>query len=472
MKNTQSANQRAQKIFDQGKPLDLEAILDLLQKDPEAAAYYILLLQSKAKMRVSPSTPSGMVPPYQKEPAKTKRKKPGRKPGHQGARRKTPSKIDRQEEHRLDQCPDCGSPLQENKKKQRVRTRVIEDIPQNLEPEAVEHHIHRYYCPCCKKAKEPPVPDALPRAAIGNRTLALSAYWHYGLGLTGAQIVDTLNHHLQFTLTQGGLVQMWHRLANIMQPWYEQIVQESRQSAVLHADETGWRVNGITHWLWCFASKQTSLYVIDPSRGDSVPKWFFHEMFQGTLVTDFWQVYDHVRASNRQYCIAHLLREIKKIDDLNGSEEWRKLSKRLKRLLRNALRLRGKNDYTPKKYKSRIERLNKQLLDLATEDYQDKDTKRIAKRVDKYWEDIFTFLDQPEVPATNNHGEQEIRFAVLIRKIIYGNRSTRGACTQSILMSIMRTLKLRGHNPIETIVNSLREYIINNKLPPLPPADG
>lgn len=42
-------------------------------------------------------------------------------------------------------------------------------------------------------------------------------------------------------LTPGGLVQMWHRLADLLLVWYEQIHRESLASGKLHADETGWQ---------------------------------------------------------------------------------------------------------------------------------------------------------------------------------------------------------------------------------------
>ncbi|MCY2939224.1 MAG: hypothetical protein NTV55_12820, partial [Planctomycetota bacterium] len=48
-----------------------------------------------------------------------------------------------------------------------------------------------------------------------------------------------------------------------------------------------------------------------------------------------------------------------------------------------------------------------------------------------------------------------IRPAVLIRKNSYGNGSERGAQTQAVMMTIMRTLKMRGHNPVQTLVDVL-----------------
>jgi len=119
-----------------------------------------------------------------------------------------------------------------------------------------EHIIHRDYCPKCKKHVEPIVPDALPHATLGHHLVGLSSWLHYGLGVTIDQIVDLLGYHLHTRLSPGGLVQAWQRVAELLSDWYEQIGVQAKQSAYLHADETGWRVNGQTHWLWCFANAQ------------------------------------------------------------------------------------------------------------------------------------------------------------------------------------------------------------------------
>ena len=63
----------------------------------------------------------------------------------------------------------------------------------------------------------------------------------------------------------------WQRLARLLEDWYAQIAEQARKSAVLHADETGWRVNGPTWWLWCFAGKDVCCYVIDHRRASPVP---------------------------------------------------------------------------------------------------------------------------------------------------------------------------------------------------------
>jgi len=264
----------------------------LLAEGEEAVTFFLLEIAMRVKeTKPSPSTPSGMIPPYEKESAQTnkkkRKKKPGGKPGHRGSHRSQPDKIDHQEAHRLEQCPDCGGSLQRCDGEQSTRSRFIEDIPGDIQPEVTEHIIHRDYCPHCRKHVEPKIEAALPRAAIGNRLLCLTAYWHYALGMTISQILDTLNFHLHFTLSKGGLIQKWHQLRLILLIWYEALAEEIQNSAVLHADETGWRVDGKTHWLWCFTNEHTTFYMVDRSRGSPALKRFFKEAFDGILVTDF-----------------------------------------------------------------------------------------------------------------------------------------------------------------------------------------
>ena len=233
-------------------------------------------------------------------------KKPGGKPGHEGHHRAPPARIDRKREHRLPCCPDCQGRL---KRCASLRTRFIEDIPEGITPIVTEHTIRRDWCPRCKKLVEPKVPDALPGATLGNRTAVMTAWMHYGLGNSISQIVDVFNYHLQMKLTRGGLVNLWQRLQDALFPWYEQIQAEALKSAVLHADETSWRVSGKTHWLWAFANHDLTYYMIDRSRGEPALLRFFIEEFEGTLVSDFWGAYNAVVCAARQGCLVHLLRD-------------------------------------------------------------------------------------------------------------------------------------------------------------------
>jgi transposase len=442
-----------------------------IYRQGEEAVIFALLEQAKmlAERQAaggSPSTPSGMKPPYEKPAAKSRRKRPGRKEGHPGTRRPEPERIDQHKEHRLSRCPDCGGRLKRCGTK---RTRYTEDIPADIQPVVTEHTIHRDWCPQCKKRVEPTVPDALPGSTLGHHVLVLSAWLHYALGNTISQIVEVFNHHLHFKLSPGGLSQQWHRVAETVYPWYEQIQAAALESAVLHADETSWRVNGKSHWLWCFATDQLTYFMIDRVRGSPALLKFFTREFAGTLVTDFWGAYNKVACARRQMCLVHLLRDFVTVEKYKRpGKHWPAFAKKTRRLIHDAIRLGKRQDLSAQEFASRRARLDVRLQQLIDTSWQDSQAKRLIKRFRRHQEHLFTFLDQPDVPFDNNHGERSIRPAVIIRKNSYCNRSQRGADTQAVLMSVYRTLKQRGHDPIQTVANAIAEYLMTGQLPSLP----
>ena len=466
------AEQICSELLARKRPLSEQEAGDICARGRKAVARLLLTLSVQlveartGRQPVHPSTPSGMQAPYEKPPPGRRGGKPGRKKGHPGARRSAPAQVHHHKEHLLKCCPGCGGNL--SKKSCSRRKRTTEDIPEVVEPVVTEHTICGYWCRRCKKIVEPVVPDALPGSTIGNHLLALTAWLHYGVGMTLSQILLLLNCHLHFTLSQGGLIHMWFRLQEVLYAWYKQIGEEVKAGGVVCADETGWRVSGILHWLWCFTTATATYYMIDRSRGEPALKKFFTEALAGVLITDFWGAYDRVIAAFKQKCFVHLLRELKKVDVRNRSPGWKAFRKKLKRLLRDALRLSKREGLTQADYDSRRARLDARLDALTAMPWKDADAKRLVKRLIKYRQELFTFLDHEGVPADNNGGERGIRPAVIIRKNSFCNRSERGANMQAVMMSIYRTLKLRGHDPIRTVAQALREYLETGKLPPLP----
>ncbi len=119
-------------------------------------------------------------------------------------------------------------------------------------------------------------------------------------------------------------------------------------------------------------------------------------------------------------------------------------------------------------YERRCRRRDDRLFELAGGEYEQTDARRLAKRLMKHRDHLFTFLDYEDVTADNNFGERQIRPAVIIRKNSLNNRSEKGAATQAILMSIFQTLRLRGLPPTQTVVTALRTNVATGKIPPLP----
>ena len=444
-----------------------------LNHDPLELKFLLLQLSAALAAKTSPHAPPSSQSPFDKpapEP-KRRRKKPGANPGHEGHARPQPERIDRSVEHQLPACPDCGGKLQRTG---RVRKRIVEDIPADLKAEAVEHTIHRDWCPCCKKQVEPKVPDALPACTLGHRAVALSAFLHYGVGTTTSQVVEVFNAHLQLKITAGGLTQMWHRLAETLKPWYETIWEKCSLASVLNADETGWYLNGVLVWLWCFCTPRETYYAIDESHGHAALDKFFVEEFKGILVTDFLSVYDGAARMN-QKCWAHLLRELKEVEERpdGARDDWPAFAKKLRRIYTDAVRVAAAHGIMPDAERdSKVCALHARITDLACAEWTHPDAQRLANRLRKYGAELLTFAEFDSVPATNNHAEREIRPAVLMRKASYGNASERGAATRAVLMSVYRTLKRRGLDPLAEVQKALETYTKTGTLPPLPVESG
>lgn len=434
----------------------------ILKRPRDQAIDIILALAEKAEKydqicgEVSPTTPSGMTPVYLKPSRGKRKKRPGRNKGHQGVSRKRPEKVDHFKEHTLDRCPECLTPLKEPIQSYQ---RYTEDIPP-VEPEVTEHTVYGYWCSKCKKIVHPKVTDALPNAMIGLRVVVFTAWLHYLIGVSVNNIVKMLSVFTSFNVTAGGLTQAWKNLASTLESIYNDIGQRVATSAVLNADETGWRINGVTHWLWCFATQKFCYYVIDRSRGSPVVKKVFGTIYKGILICDFWGAYNKLCALAKQRCYYHLFTELVKVDKRNSSANWKAFRKKLSRLLKDAIRLSNKIDKIKSKNYERLKaRLYARLDHLIETSCDDKDVTRLIKRLTRHRGELFTFLEYKGVSPYNNHAEQQMRKPVITRKISQQNRSDQGAKTQAIFMTLFRSAELQGRNPVETVMATAQNAI-------------
>jgi transposase len=453
------------------------AILELPRAQAEAA---LLGLWEKAEQwerlqqaqgvseqaHVTATTPSGMTPVYLKPPARRRRKRPGRKAGHAGAWRRAPTRIDAKRAHRLRRCPECEGPVGPPI---RTHRRLIEDIPE-VTPEITEHTVHGHWCSRCKKIVTPKVTTALPGATLGLRFIVYTAWLHYCIGMSVGNCVKNARVALAFPVSPGGLTLAWKNLAVLLEAQYEAIGQTLRQSAVLHADETGWRINGVTFWLWAFATKQYCYYLIDRRRGAAVVKAVLGTLFAGILITDFWGAYNAIETLAKQRCYFHLFTELIKVDKRNYRAPWKRFRKTLARLLKDAVRLGDRRHaLDPETHTRRKAKLHTRLDGLINTAFDDVDAKRLIKRLRRHRKELLTFLDHDQVSPYNNHAEQQMRPAVLTRKISQQNRSENGAKAHAILMTFFRSAELQGLNPVKHVLQLARTTL---EAKPTPASDA
>ncbi len=440
---------------------EAEAILNLPK---EQTIEIILQLAEKADQfdrlqGVSPTTPSGMTPTYLKPNKSKRKKKPGRKKGHRGAFRKPPQTVHEYESRTLDFCPCCHHKVDKPIKSYK---RTIEDIPP-VETKVTEYTLHGYWCSKCRKIVYAKTDSAMPDSKIGIRAIIYSAWLHYFVGISVRNVVKILLASSGLKVSPGGLTQAWKSLSLLLDPYYRTIRQKVKTSGVLHADETGWRINGSSHWLWCFANKQFCYYVITKSRGSPVIHKVLGKIFKGILICDFFGAYNMIEAFAKQRCFYHLATELEKTDKHNLSDQWQKFRKKLYRLMKDAIRLSAKVDsMEANRYVQRIERLYTRLDCLIDQSTEDPDVNRLQKRLSRHRNELFTFLECIDVSPYNNWAEQQMRRPVISRKISQQNRSADGATAQAILMSVFKTLDLQKLNPVEAAITIAQSCITGN----------
>jgi len=82
---------------------------------------------------------------------------------------------------------------------------------------------------------------------------------------------------------------------------------------------------------------------------------------------------------------------------------------------------------------------------------------RFVAHLNREWTALFSFLFDLAIDATSYRAEHAIRWAVVTRKMCGGgNRTTRGAVTQFVLASVLRTARQRGVDRHAIFVAMLR----------------
>jgi hypothetical protein len=465
--------EQAVALYHQGLDPTVAMLLALVEENTRLRADNAELKGTlNAARAVHPNAPSGSIPPYAKPNTARgrRRRRPGRKQGHPGVTRARPERIDEVNSHPpLADCPLCHTPLPQRPSE--IRERIIEGLVAH-KSNATLHHIPRQYCGSCEKLIEPAVLDAMAHDRISLYTYVLTAWLHYRCGMSTANLVALLAHS-GLALSPGALTQGWQRLGNLLSPAYDQILARVKSALVLMADETGWRIHGVTHWLWYFGCTYWSYYLIDRHRGTAVVNKVIGTVFEGVLLVDFWGAYNAIQTWAKQRCIFHLFTALEKVDLQRPHDAlWRDFRQRVQRLFKDAVRVLDNHEgFGQPTLDRRRQLLDDRLAALIVVPSHHKEVRRIQKRLRRHRDELFTFLDYaPLVSPYNNHSEQQMRGPVLCRRVSQGNRSRAGAKAQAILMSLFRSMELHARNPVDAVLRLAQTAIAGGPivLPPSP----
>ena len=368
-------------------------------------------------------------------------KRPGAIKGHKPYFRPMPEQVDKVCRVPVNECPECGgSNLSENV--QEVRPRTVEDIPV-YEPVVTRYEIERRYCKDCKKLVETPVIQALPRARIGLRTMLLVVYLKIGLRMPVNSIPQLLKVAFGLTISESEVCLILEQMAEAFGPYYNQLTQDIRNAPARHMDETSWRINGTNVWLWAFITKGEALYKIVASRSHEVPLEVLGKKPKGVDIHDRFSAYKALAKKTKrpqQDCWAHLICNAKELAQFYGND-----GKRIHEILKYTYQQALKFDH--KGTDKDIKKLYKDMKTALTQEpYKSTKCWKFIGNLLKEKNNLFQFVKNPDVEATNNRAERGLRHSVIARKISGGNKTQKGAHIYETLTSVCHTLQLREQN--------------------------
>jgi len=398
---------------------------------------------------------------YKRNRQEGKKNATGGQPGHAGHGRKKPTPNLPPVYVTLDECPDCGMPLDEPVKGAEQK-RTVTDIPL---PEHIVYEVifHRYWCNKCEKIIRGEVPWLPPNQHFGPAVASWIAYQRM-LGLSIGKIQSSLYETYEIIMSEATILKLEKWVADTLKEDYEIIHKEIVKAAAVNADETSFRVDGKNSWLWVFTSTMASYYKVAPTRGHTVPEETL-EGFNGVLGRDAWKPYDVVKCAGHQLDLLHVNRWFERAEIKHRIEPRTLLTSKpakltkpgrppgkflefvdgIRSILKRAIEY-TENDPPPsmEERKNACKEFQNEMKVLLDREWADEDAIRISKELRKRHDMLFTFMEFGGVAWHNNDAERAIRQGVLHRKISGGRRTWKGAEVFEVILSVYETSKKRG----------------------------
>jgi transposase len=348
-------------------------------------------------------------------------------------------------------CQNCGTEIRESSQQLLQRYDKI-DIPP-IQPLVTRVEQYGCCCPECGQQQIASVPVGMePGSPFGNRIAALVTTMRYSHAISYRRMKQLLGEVFGLEISEGGIANLLARVKHELETEVDGILAVLRHARLVCSDETSARVNGKNQWEWVFQNKNVCFHILRPSRGGDVIEAVMGNHRPQIWVSDLFSAQKTHPGESWQVCLAHQLRDCQYGIDA-GDEIF---SQRMKTILLRSFVLQkrwsGLSESTRYQYRCRLYRDLKAVLTLTP---TQADGIRLQNRYRALEDNLFLFLDDATIPATNNSSEQALRWSVIFRKVTNGFRSDWGRDLFANVRSIVNTGKRQGLSAFESILTAL-----------------
>lgn len=389
------------------------------------------------------------------------RKKTGGQIGHAGTTLTQVVKPDFTIIHAHSECG-CGMDLNKTKAL-RVQKIQVFDLPKTS-LQVTEHQLEVKICPCCHVKSQPALPPGITDAQVqyGPILKAQATYLMNQHLVPSRRVGEILADFYGANLSSGSIVRWSDEAYRILAPFEFEVKEAIINSPVVHFDETGMRCAGALHWLHSASTAELTFFGLHKERGMGAMKEFgVLPRFKGIAVHDHWKTYFKFESCLHALCNAHIVRELLFLHE-EFKERWagkmKKLILRMHRLVDQA-KERGQEQLA-RATRRKLEHKFKKILASGYRYHEDdvafargargriKQTKgkNLLDRLRDYKTEALRFMNDFEVPFSNNQGEQDLRMNKVKQKISGCFRSLPGGKVFCRIRSYLSTRRKQGHN--------------------------
>jgi transposase len=367
----------------------------------------------------------------------------GGQPGHTKHERMlfATDEIDAFQTHTLDTCPDCGGKLKEID----GSGKVVQQVEIVKKPIYIEQHTGLcYWCEHCQKFHYAPMPAHIEKGQlIGPRLTAIVGYMKGACHCSFSTIRKFLRDVVGVTISRGQLSKLIQKASAAFEQAYNELLGYLPSEATLIVDETGHKENKKRFWTWCFRTDAYTLFKIADTRGSRVLIDVLGEGFAGVIGCDYFSAYRKYMKDFDvliQFCIAHLIRELKYMAGLTD-KATANYGQKLLDAMRDMFSIFHKaEELTANDFAEAMEESRKAFLSIALNDVpESRQAQNLANRFRTHGEAYFRFITTPGIEPTNNLAEQAIRFVVIDRYITQGTRSEKGRLWSEHIWTVLAT---------------------------------
>lgn len=342
-------------------------------------------------------------------------KKSGGQPGHKGATLEMSSNPDEVIKLVPEYCNICGGSLCNAVEELHSKRQVV-DIPP-IRPIITEYQRYRKCCQQCGHTQETDFPSGVTNnVQYGAGVEAAIAYFSIYQSLPYRRLAECLKHYFNLDISEGSINNMLTRIASKAMPVYNHIKEKVAESHHIGSDETSVKVGGDKWWIWVWQTLNYTYLSSSKSRGSITIETEFPNGLPNTILSsDRWAAQIKTPALAHQFCTAHLLRDLKYLEELEKSQ-W---SIKMKQLIKDALDFKSRKSHYSRTDDEAIK--IEQRFDALLQEHIPKETQpkslTLQKKFITHRNSIFVFLYNADTPPDNNASERAIRNVKVKQKV-------------------------------------------------------